>query len=192
MPEVGQAAIQPRDALPLPRLLLRTFANPLPPLAFRHGTSVRLCRTSASARIGTTPGIGFVSPKNRVRLTTVKSRNSAKIRRNLNSVLMLYYARVLTKIGFVRRISIPLVGAVPPPAAVGDQSHREVPPMAAVGARAGVSRRSPPSQPRHPAKTGMEIRLKHSRLNIVNKTRNPPWRFGATCATAFPMTRKNR
>jgi hypothetical protein len=144
-------------------------------------------------------GFLLVSPDNWLRfekiwlrLTAVKSRNAARIRRNFNNLLMLYYAHVSTKIGFVRRISIPPRGA---DAASGGGRGPGAPGSADHDGSGGAGRRQAAaplsaSALRHPTKTGMEIRLKHSSLNIVNKTRNPPWRFGATRATVSPTTRK--
>ncbi len=109
-PSVHSPGTQPRQSLP--RLLLRTLTNPLPPpdflprvpsLVVRQGTCNRLCcRTSTSTRLRT-PHRNWLRLQNWLRLTIVKSRNTAGIRRNFNNILMLCYARVITKIGFVRR-----------------------------------------------------------------------------------------
>ncbi len=130
-PAVRYPRIQPRQPLPLPRLSLRTRPNPLPPpdlppsvppLAVRQRSCFRLGRTPNSDRLRTTRRNWLRFQKNWVRLTSIKSRNTAGFRRNFNNLLMLCYAHVITKIGFVWRVftDLTLVAAcgnpfVPPP-----------------------------------------------------------------------------
>ncbi len=110
-PRIRYAPIQPRQALPLPRRLLRTCTNPLPPpsllprvpfLVIRQCPSNRLSRTSRCAHLRTARR-NWLRLQNWLRLTTVKSRITTGIRRNTNNLLRLCYAHVITQIGFVRR-----------------------------------------------------------------------------------------
>ena len=112
-PGVRRPRLPRRPLLTRPRLFLRSLPNPFPPralnprvpsLEFREGPCFRRLRTFNSTRPRTARRTWLRSQKDWVRLTTVKSRIAAGIRRNFNNFLSLCYAHVITRIGFVRRI----------------------------------------------------------------------------------------